>query len=69
MALGYAGVALAVLALLLPSLLVWQSRKHHPEGEYRVPGGKPALCLVFACGIMIILVQFGIAAGILPAVG
>ncbi len=69
MALGYAGVALAVLALLLPSLLVWQSRKHHPEGNYRVPGGKPALCLVFACGIAIVLVQFGITAGLLPEVG
>jgi len=69
MALGYAGVALAVLALLLPSLLVWQSRKHHATGDYRVPGGKPALCLVFACGIAIILVQFGIAAGLLPEVG
>jgi hypothetical protein len=69
MALGYAGVALAVLALLLPSMLAWQSRKQHPEGAYRVPGGKPALCLVFACGIGIILVQFCIAAGLLPEVG
>lgn len=27
MALGYAGVALAVLALLIPAMLVWQCRK------------------------------------------
>ncbi|VFS18138.1 tyrosine-specific transport protein [Escherichia coli] len=35
MALGYAGVALAVLALIIPSLLTWQSRKHNPQAGYR----------------------------------
>ncbi|TDT59125.1 tyrosine-specific transport protein [Enterobacter sp. AG5470] len=69
MALGYAGVALSVLALLLPSMLAWQSRKHHPQGEYRVLGGRPALCLIFAAGIAIIAIQFSIVAGILPEVG
>lgn len=69
MALGYAGVALAVLALLLPSMLAWQSRKHHPQSGYRVLGGKPALCLIFACGVAIITIQFLIVAGWLPQVG
>ena len=69
MALGYAGVALSVLALLLPSLLAWKSRQQHPEQGYRVAGGKPLLCIVFACGVVIILVQFLIAAGLLPEVG
>jgi len=69
MALGYAGVALAVLALLIPSLLTWQSRKHNPQSGYRVTGGKPALVLVFLCGVTIIAVQFGIVAGLLPEVG
>ncbi|MFE4110693.1 tyrosine transporter TyrP [Kosakonia sp. YIM B13611] len=69
MALGYAGVALSVLALLLPSMLAWQSRKHHPQSSYRVLGGKPVLCLIFACGIAIIGIQFSIVAGLLPEVG
>ena len=48
MALGYAGVALAVLALIIPSLLTWQSRKHNPQaGSHRVKGGRPALAVVF----------------------
>jgi len=69
MALGYAGVALAVLALLIPSMLAWRSRKHNPQANYRVVGGTPALALVFLCGIVVIAVQFSIAAGLLPEVG
>ncbi len=69
MALGYAGVALAVLALLIPSLLAWQSRKHTPQTGYRVRGGKPALLLVLFCGVAVIVIQGGIAAGVLPEVG
>ncbi|MBB1201369.1 tyrosine transporter TyrP [Enterobacteriaceae bacterium 89] len=69
MALGYAGVALAVLALIIPSLLAMKSRQQHPEAAYRVAGGKPALWLVFGCGIAVILIQAFIAAGLLPAVG
>lgn len=69
MALGYAGVALAVLALLVPSLLAWRSRKLHPHGEYRVAGGALALWLVMGCGLLIVGIQFAISAGILPEVG
>nr|WP_233149042.1 tyrosine transporter TyrP [Shimwellia pseudoproteus] len=68
-ALGYAGVALAVLALILPALLVWQSRKQYPSAEYRVLGGKPALCLILLCGVAVIAIQAAIALKCLPAVG
>ncbi|EPP6257864.1 tyrosine transporter TyrP [Cronobacter sakazakii] len=68
MALGYAGVALAVLALLLPALLAWQSRKRHPAG-WQVAGGNLTLALVFACGIAIVAIQFLISAGVLREVG
>ncbi|MFW0766991.1 tyrosine transporter TyrP [Trabulsiella odontotermitis] len=69
MALGYAGVALAILALVIPSLLVMRSRRRHPEAAYRVAGGNLMLWLVFTCGIAVIAVQFCIATGLLPAVG
>lgn len=71
MALGYAGVALAVLALLIPAMLVWQCRKQIqiPQAGYRVAGGTPALALVFICGIVVIGVQFSIALGFLPDPG
>jgi len=69
MALGYAGVALAVLALIIPSLLTMKSRQQHPQAAYRVIGGTPALWLVFGCGVAVILVQIAIALGMLPSVG
>lgn len=69
MALGYAGVALAVLALMLPSMLVMKSRQQHPDAPWRVAGGSAALWLVLLCGIAIVVIQFAIVAGLLPAVG
>lgn len=69
MALGYAGVALAILALIIPSLLVWKSRQANEGARYQVAGGKPLLVMVFACGIAVIVIQALIATGTLPEVG
>ncbi len=69
MALGYAGMALAILALIVPSLLVWKSRQHHAAPDYQVAGGRPLLALVFTCGIAVIVIQALIAANVLPEVG
>lgn len=56
MALGYAAIALSMLALLLPAMLVWQTRKLH-VGGYRVPGGKALLVVVFGLGLVVIGIQ------------
>lgn len=69
LALGYAGVALAVLALIVPALLVWRSRQQHNASAYRVTGGAAGLLLVFLCGIGVIAIQLLIALGWLPEVG
>ncbi|MGL4859719.1 MAG: tyrosine transporter TyrP [Enterobacteriaceae bacterium] len=73
LALGYAAVALTVLALLLPGLLAWRTRLRHGSNRtpatYRVAGGTPLLLLVFAVGGLIIAIQFAIVAQWLPAVG
>ncbi|MGD8106060.1 tyrosine transporter TyrP [Pantoea sp. FN0302] len=69
LALGYAGVALAVLALIIPALLVWRSRQQHSAASYQVVGGRPLLLLVFLCGIGVIVIQLLIALGWLPEVG
>ncbi|MCC8422620.1 tyrosine transporter TyrP [Photorhabdus thracensis] len=68
MALTFAAVALSILALLLPSMLAWRSRQIE-QTAYRVIGGKPALVLVFLCGIAVIAIQIGIVSGLLPEVG
>ena len=65
MVLGFAAVALAVLALFLPALLALQTRKIH-QRRYQVWGGKPALILVLICGILVITIQTGITIGLLP---
>ena len=56
-ALGYAAIALAVLALWLPAAMVFQSRRRHPDADYQVAGGAVALALVATCGVVIIAAQ------------
>ncbi|QTL38320.1 tyrosine transporter TyrP [Xenorhabdus budapestensis] len=68
MALGYAAIALSILALLLPSILIFKVRQKN-ICQYRVFGGTPALVLVFLCGIAVISIQIGIVTGMLPEVG
>lgn len=58
-ALGYASIALSMLALLLPSMLVWQTRKRHADG-YRVPGGPVLLVVVFCLGLTVIAIELTI---------
>lgn len=66
-ALGFAAIALSVLSLLLPALLVRETRKQHAEG-YRVFGGQLGVWLVFVLGITIIVIQLAIVSGNLPRV-
>ena len=60
-ALGFAAIALAVLAVLLPASMVWSWRARDEQAHrpiaYRVFGGKPLIALVFAIGLFIILMQ------------
>ena len=66
MALGYAAIALAVLAVLLPVALVWQARKVPEQGGYRAPGGTLALAGAATLGSLIVVVQIGVSVGLLP---
>ncbi len=64
-ALGFAGVALAILALFLPVLMVWKTRRLH-QRHYQVWGGNPMLVLVLLCGMLIVVAQTGVAMGVWP---
>lgn len=68
MALGFAAIALSILALLLPSAMAFKSRLANGK-KYQVKGGAPALLVVFICGIIVIGIQFGIAFNLLPNIG
>ncbi len=66
MALGYAAIALVILAIFLPVAMVLKSRQQHNESSYyRVAGGKTSLILTALIGVVIILSQVVISLGIL----
>lgn len=71
MALGYASIALVILAVFLPVAMVTSQRKTHQKTAqcYQVRGGTVALFTVTGAGIIIISAQLLQMAGMIPAVG
>ncbi len=63
-ALGYASIALAVLAVLLPVCMVYQVRRQKINQLYQVSGGSAALWLCAGAGILIIIAQCVVAFGL-----
>ncbi|CAH8196087.1 aromatic amino acid transport family protein [Vibrio aestuarianus] len=71
-ALGYAAIALTILAIFLPVVMVIKVRNQEQfngENQYQVKGGKVALTMTAATGLMIITSQVFISLGILPSLG
>ncbi|EHU8075932.1 amino acid permease [Vibrio cholerae] len=69
MALGYAAIALAILAIFLPLVMVIKVRQQATEQHYQVTGGYGALLVTGLVGLLIIGAQLLITLGILPALG
>ncbi|MGR5529485.1 aromatic amino acid transport family protein [Vibrio alfacsensis] len=70
MALGYAAIALAILAIFLPLVMVIKVRRSDEfTGEYRVAGGQGTLVVTGIAGTAIVLAQVLITVGVLPALG
>ncbi|ELV8682928.1 amino acid permease [Vibrio fluvialis] len=70
MALGYAAIALAVLAIFLPLVMVARVRRQANNHDYyQVMGGTPALALTGVVGILIVCAQLLITVGVLPSLG
>lgn len=69
-ALGYAAIPLALLAIVLPGLMAFKTRReathHYP---YRVAGGAVGLGLMIAAGLLIIVLQLLLVMGQLPVFG
>ncbi|MBF5059024.1 amino acid permease [Candidatus Neptunochlamydia vexilliferae] len=67
LALGYAGVFVAILYGILPALMVWHGRyKEQKEERFRVFGGKVTLTLMLAGSLAIIFFQIAATQGWLP---
>lgn len=64
-ALDYAGgFGVVILLGLLPALMVWAGRYVHGfTGEYRAPGGKPALIAALLFSVLIIAFEVGVKLG------
>ncbi|MBY7973580.1 aromatic amino acid transport family protein [Vibrio fluvialis] len=70
MALGYAAIALAVLAIFLPLVMVARVRRQANSNDYyQVMGGTPALAITGVVGILIVGAQLLITVGVLPSLG
>ncbi len=69
MALGYAAIALAVLAIFLPIMMAKKARSQAQESHYQVFGGNVGLVASSAIGVLIIGAQILITIGVLPALG
>lgn len=68
-ALGYAAIALTILAVFLPVAMVWAKRKQNYTDDYVVIGGKIGLVVAFTMGCLIILSQVLQMLGIITSVG
>ncbi|MAD89767.1 aromatic amino acid transport family protein [Pseudoalteromonas phenolica] len=69
-ALGYAAIALVVLAIFLPVAMVWVQRAQHSSDQgYQVKGGRFGLSLAACCGVVIIVAQGLQMFGVIPALG
>ena len=69
LALGYAAIALIVLAVFLPVLMVWKVRRLHMEEPYQAPGGNVGLAVATLTGLLVVAAQIGVSLGILPLLG
>jgi tyrosine-specific transport protein len=74
MALGYAAIALVILAIFLPVIMVWKQRRNNVDAPneyepncYQVRGGKAALAMAAALGVFIISAQLMQIFGMVPA--
>ncbi|MCF2915284.1 MULTISPECIES: aromatic amino acid transport family protein [Pseudoalteromonas] len=69
MALGYAAIALVILAVFLPVAMVYKQRSSKPDAGYQVKGGNIGLALAALFGVLIISAQGLQMAGLIPAIG
>lgn len=51
-AIGFAGLAATIWAVIVPALMAHASRRRFPQAHYRVPGGIAVIVLVIGFGLL-----------------
>lgn len=70
MALGYAAIALVILAIFLPVSMVWTQRRDEVQRSgYQVKGGNFGLIIAALCGVTIITAQALQMFDVIPSLG
>ncbi|WP_211827369.1 aromatic amino acid transport family protein [Kistimonas asteriae] len=67
-ALGFAAIALVVLAVALPVVMVWRLCKSQADDFGWIFSSKAMLILAVVAGILIILAQLAVVSGMLPSI-
>lgn len=65
-AIGFAGLAATVWAVIVPALMARASRKRFPDADYRVPGGRGMILFIIAFGLLNAAAHLLALAGLLP---
>lgn len=57
LALGYAGLCVAILEVILPALMAYRLRQRNEVQLYRVWGGTPLLAIVLIIGVLLVAIK------------
>ncbi|AJI95988.1 aromatic amino acid transport family protein [Yersinia ruckeri] len=65
-AIGFAGLAATIWAVIVPALMARATRRRFPQATYRAPGGKPMIGFIIAFGLINAVAHISALLGILP---
>ncbi|EKN3346805.1 tryptophan permease [Yersinia ruckeri] len=65
-AIGFAGLAATIWAVIVPALMARATRRRFPQATYQAPGGKPMIGFIIAFGLINAIAHISALLGILP---
>jgi tryptophan-specific transport protein len=65
-AIGYAGLAATVWAVIIPAMMAYAARKRFPDAPYRVAGGTPMVAFIIFFGLLNALAHILATLNVLP---
>lgn len=65
-AIGFAGLAATIWAVIVPALMARASRKRFPQARYRAPGGRFMIGFIILFGLVNAVAHISALFGLLP---